>query len=392
MHSNELFLYDIIVESARAQLVAQNDDGSMPPGINGPWRDMDTPVRNTAHWALLLYKAYDISKESIFLKAALSACDYLKSEKTRPYKASFLCLLTKDRPPENGLIGQAWAIEPLIFIGRELKRRDYLEIAEEVLLKHNYEPTLHLWYNLNIDGEVGMINPTFNQQLWFATMNLILGKEINNKILILRARDFFNNLTKNLIFLEPGLIRHCLPIYAIYTNSIYKWRKFIEVKFFNMPEYKSFNLEVLYNRSIGYLPFNLYVLALGYSNIPNENWWKNKHLINIISRILAYVQDEKFINKSFINQYAWSYNPFGFEIAYALYIFQNLTNNIRPLDALKSWVELQLQKHWDLSSNLMDQNSFDPKTLAARLYEVIRLPNFKLSINNEELKNVPGPN
>ncbi|MEK6715284.1 MAG: hypothetical protein AABY43_04490 [Candidatus Omnitrophota bacterium] len=31
-----MFLYDIIIKSAQAQLKAQNDDGSMPAGNNGP--------------------------------------------------------------------------------------------------------------------------------------------------------------------------------------------------------------------------------------------------------------------------------------------------------------------------------------------------------------------
>ena len=56
-------LYEIISLSASSALKLQRDDGSMPPGWNGPYRQQETPVRNTAHWLITFLKAYEITED-----------------------------------------------------------------------------------------------------------------------------------------------------------------------------------------------------------------------------------------------------------------------------------------------------------------------------------------
>lgn len=386
----EYTLNEIIFKSAETQMKYQNSDGSLPAGRNGPWQDIDTPVRNTAHCALLFYKAFEISKENRFLKAALSACDYLMSTNVRPYKASFLCFYSSSKSQENGLIGQAWVVEPLIFIGRYLNRKDYLDLAQEVLIKHKYNTQLHLWHNLNIDGSIGEINPTFNQQLWFAVMNLLVGYENSNSILLFRAKDFFKNINKNLLFLEPGLIRHEIPDHTI-RSRFYRTLSIIKIYFKkNLPDYflKTYKTRInkpktpsrMMNLSSGYLTFNLYAFSLCYSNAPKENWWKKRWFKKIIEQIINYAQQKQFIEQSFSNAYAWRYNPVGFEIAYALNTFKDFLK-IKDSDRLiQYWIEKQLQSHWNMSLGLMNDNTGDPVTLSARLYEASRLPNIKIMV------------
>ncbi|MEW6169942.1 MAG: hypothetical protein AB1472_00030 [Candidatus Omnitrophota bacterium] len=374
-------LSEVIVMAAQRQLFLQNEDGGVPPGTNGPWKDIDTPVRNTAHWALIYYKAYTISKENRFLEASLSACNYLTSNKSRPNKVSFYCLLTKNRPPENGLIGQAWAVEPLIFIGQDLKIQGYLETAREILLKHWYEPKLHLWRILHIDGKIGTVCQTFNQQLWFATMNLILGKITNDESILMHSRDFFKNLKRNIRFLKKGLIRHRIPEHLV--SDVRSFTSFNIKKIFNKKNIKEkYTAEILRERSVGYLPFNLYALSLAYSNAPEEEWWGNSWYRKIILEIIQCIQSNRFIEESYKNPYAWRYNPFGFEIAYSLNAFRNFLNIPLSFDVLSFWVSRQLEMHWDSSSGLMNKNTTDPITLSARLYEATRLPNVGLNFNS----------
>ncbi|MEK6715282.1 MAG: hypothetical protein AABY43_04480 [Candidatus Omnitrophota bacterium] len=377
---NNIFLYDFILKTAQVQLKTQKEDGSMPAGNNGPWNDIDTPVRNTAHWALAFYKAYEISKEFRFLKAAISACDYLLSKDARPYNASFLCRLSEGEDKANGLIGQAWAIEPWLFIGKELGRKDYLSAAEDTLLKHKYDEKMHLWHNLDIDGNIGSINPTFNQQLWFATINLIAGKKNNNEELLHRSRDFFMNIRKNLFFMEPGLIIHEIPKY--FSNSLSLNR---------LSGLKIYIKRVLKHRcsparikelSIGYLPFNLYAFALAYDNAPDERWWDNKRFKKIIQEIIIYIQKEQFLKEANKNKYTWTYNPLGFEIAYALYIFRNILSLKNNEESLKYWIEKQMDNYLNLESPQRDGTNIDKITFSARLYEATRLPNIELHLSN----------
>ena len=74
----DLTLYDCLVKSAIKALTLQHEDGSMPAGHNGPYFDLETPVRNTGHWLMTFLKVYSITKKKIFFNAAQKALDYGK--------------------------------------------------------------------------------------------------------------------------------------------------------------------------------------------------------------------------------------------------------------------------------------------------------------------------
>ena len=84
-------LNKIIVGSAESGLKFQREDGSFPPGHNGPWNNPETPVRATSHWAILMLKAYELTKNKKFKEAAQKSGDYLIDKKNRPFNFSFFC-------------------------------------------------------------------------------------------------------------------------------------------------------------------------------------------------------------------------------------------------------------------------------------------------------------
>ena len=124
-----LELYDLIIRSAKIGLTLQNNDGSFPKGHDGPWYYTDTFLRTTAHWALLISKAYELTGEKNFEEATIKACDYLICNKARPYNLTFHCRAeSSDKDQCNGLIGQAWVLEALIVIGQQLKEEKYISV------------------------------------------------------------------------------------------------------------------------------------------------------------------------------------------------------------------------------------------------------------------------
>ncbi len=167
---SKIDLNEVLIRSSSAALALQREDGSFPEGHNGPWNDLDTPVRVTANWSILLLKGYTLTRDKIMRDAALRAGDYLTNSKCRPHCFSFFCRKTKNKNQCNGLIGQAWAIEALIELGKELKKNRYLQIAEDVIMKHRFNEKHCLWHNLEIDGKNLHINRTLNQQIWFSLM------------------------------------------------------------------------------------------------------------------------------------------------------------------------------------------------------------------------------
>jgi len=327
-------LHNILVKSALSGLKLQRKDGSFCPGHNGPWNDLDTPARVTAHWCLTFIKAYELTKDSRFKRAAKKAGIYLTSKKCRPYGFSFFCRNTKNKC--NGLIGQAWVIEALIRLGSFLKDGKYFEIAEDVILKHAFNENLCLWHNLEIDGRRLNLNRTLNQQIWFGAMAYKLACIINNETIMSKAVSFFKNLHKHMRFNGKHITHLIHPL----ANFIFK------------------------KEAIGYLSFSIAGLSHAYKLNPSLI---NKQVIDYVSK------SNEFLNRKIYqsdSKFCWSYNPTGFEAAYAIKTFK-----LRSSRTSSEWISKQLAKHFDFQSNLMNKNTPDPDTLAARIYEAACLPN-----------------
>ena len=270
--------------------------------------------RTTAHWALINFKAYEITGEERFLSSTIKASEYLIRKEQRPYGYTFYCRTTQTgKNMCNGLIGQAWAIEPLILIGNSLNKREYLDVAKKVLLSHRYNYKQHVWNNTEINGKILGINHTLNQQVWFATLNLILGKFLCDQKLNDLAIDFFINLPLLVgSFEEKGLIKHTFDGHVWFFRKIAK--QLIGRTYKNYDEQKML--------SQGYLSFVLYGLALAYEYSSEQIFWSDIRIKNFISSSVNYIVSKFPFGHGEKTGYRWCYNPTGIEIAYTLQIFQ----------------------------------------------------------------------
>ena len=341
-----MFLYDLLIKSAEIGLTLQEEDGKFPKGHNGPWNDEDTYVRTTAHWALLLYKVYSITKDTRYLNASIRACDYIVAKENRPNGYTFRCRTESKKNQCNGLIGQAWAVEPLIFIGHTINNDRYINTALEVIEIHPYDFEKHGWVTVEIDGKKLGVHRTINQQIWFSCMALILGTFLENVNLLDRGIDFFSNIYQNIKFLEEGLIKH--------DDS---------------------NKDVK-NRSLGYLTFILYGFALAYKYTKANQFWENQDLKNIIASAFKYIElnyPYGYLEEGF----RWGYNPVGLEMAFATQTFCGYLDIANPQQLIKKYLHMQIKGYFDFEKGLMCKNTCDENILAARLYEAVRLNNIQ---------------
>lgn len=353
--------YEILLKTAEEYLKIQNSDGSFESGHNGPWMDEESKVRNTAHISLILFRAYEIKKDIKFLNASKKACDFLLLDKNRPYKKNILSRYSGD--PTNGIIGPAWAIEPLIYIGNKLNKQRYLDFAEKIILLHKFSKKRKLWYISNIDGSIGKIDETFNHQLWFAYVALTIGNIKNNEIILNYCNEFFNGLEKNLTFLEKGLMEHT------FRKPGLKYQ--IKKKLIYLYELSKGNINPIFKRSKGYLGFNLHGFALAHYFNPEMQFWNNlnkKIMDSLDYATNHYPMDLMSGNKS----YGWAYNPTGIEIAFSLQCF----NKIPEKDEIIKWLGAQFYNYYDLNGSMMNKNTCDPITSSARFYESIFLDNY----------------
>mgnify|MGYP001189240708 FL=1 len=361
-------LHELIVKVAETGLQSQSSDGSMIPGRNGPYNDIETPVRNTSHWAITFVKAFQLTSEEKFKKAALACTGYLSGQKARPYGKTFWHRKSDSKDKCNGLIGQAWSIEAIAIASNTFNIPELTDLATEIFDLHPFDTKRKLWHRVETDGEILTIDETFNHQLWFAAASSIIKGENDEDIHDI-IKLFIGGIKENINQYGSGLIGQ-----SIKTKKRPPYDKnpimFLKKSMAKIIEFKRKRDWILY-KSIGYHAFNLYGLSMLKNNIECSNIWPE----NIVSKALEYAKSSDFANQLEGNEFGFPYNPPGFELPFALIKLDKSTNT----ETFTNVVSKQLSMCFDFDNYSMDINTKDPVTHAARFYEATRLPNLSVT-------------
>jgi hypothetical protein len=360
-----LTLYEFIEQSARAALTLQGGNGAMPPGHNGPYLDPETPVRNTAHWLITFLKAYELTGDKQFYLASERAVSFLTGASARPMQASFWCRKNPEKNFSNGLVGQAWVIEALIYACKPLSRDDLIKLAEDVFLLHPQDLDSGCWRIVNVDGSYGTLDFTLNHQIWFAAAGALIA-QVNKNSVEANVLSFLDKLDDHLALYNSGLIKHTsisFPPPTALSRIRYLWS--------SLPGKPSRGYMKM--KSEGYHGFNLYGLTLLHTVFPEHRFWSTLKL----KRVLDYTETENYRNGVAKSTYGYPYNPPGFEITYAMEKFQRGSKEIR-----QKWVQEQINYNFDFHTKLLERNTKDSNTMAARLYEATRLGNYSITIES----------
>jgi hypothetical protein len=351
-------LSGIVLSKASAVVCKQENSGTLPAGHNGPYRDTETPVRNTAYW--LYTFSWLVSKGAEeFRIPANRAADYLISEDARPMGAAFFCRKNPDKDFSNGLIGQAWVAESLLFAAGVLERNELVDLVIEVLAKHKFSEQLGGWHVLNVDGSNGSFCATFNQQLWFAAMSAKIGKGTE---LEERALRFFSRNITSVELYQDGVILHHSEMRRLVRGDRITKRDLVRSLLWLAQRRGRMSVER--TRSVGYHSFNLVAFSYLKQCWPEHQFWRSKKF----SRIAMAVQSQSFLRNLDESVYAWAYNPSGFEIAFFGEVFGLGPNYCRD------WVEKQvLRTYRQADYKGFEVKAPDLETFSARIYEAARL-------------------
>jgi len=369
---------EFIISVAQKGLLLQDEKGSMPSGHNGPYLVNETPVRNTSHWLILFAKAYKITNKEIFKDCVEKAANYLTNKNAWPNNASFLHIKDASKDKSNGVIGAAWTIEALYEASCILDDKKYSDIAEVVLLKHEFIEKLGVWKRLSINGETGRIDQTFNHQLWLAACSsLLLNTNSKKKSEIKRNLELFlSKIPENIFIYSSGLIHHPIvrkmdvrsrlnEILKLIVEGIESLTRLNKSSKRNKIQY----LTNIYWKSIGYHSFNTYAFALLKTNTQDSLFWQSKLIENITNFLLS---SEYKKSLDIENYYGFPYNPPGFEIPYSIEVLSAIQAS--ELVAISNfWVSEQIKRHFNWSTMLMDIDTKDVNTNTARIYELCRV-------------------
>lgn len=365
---NKIDFDELFISGAENILDMQNNDGSFFQTNNGPRNQLETSIRSTSHIAIYMFKVYEITNEEKYLQASIKACKFLVRHLKRN-KYMFVCFEANQKLLlTNGLIGQAWGIESLIYVGIKTNNNEFLMCAERNIENHCFSSRKFLWHNSDIDGKKREINYKLNQQIWFSANALILSKHIKNSEIFHKSELFFKNIKKHISYIPCSrIIYHTIPN---------KRKKLSFLKYFIYRYLFKKDIVSEVETSYGYFSFLLYGIAFAYSYTKNESFWEKIEIQKLINKPLKkYIKDikgDKLIN----NRYAWSYNPTGIEISYVLQAFPNLNLGMN----ISYFLNKQLALNYDWQNKLMKLNTNDPNILLARFYESSRLDNIEVSM------------
>jgi len=360
-------LDELIVRTSHAALAVQGKDGAFPPGHNGPYRDPESPARNTAHWMVSLVRSFEITGDRRYRDAARHAIEFLLRPEARPMGATYLCRTNPDKDLCNGLIGQAWIIEGLVTAARALDDDRCWEAARDLFGLHPFSERRGLWQRVNVDGSLGGVDTTFNHQLWFAAAGALIDPDPAGEIGSRVIRFLDSALAGALRTHRSGRVRQAVgPDSA--STIVKGWARAL----FSPASTRRRSAALAY-REVGYHAFNLHGFALLFGQVPQHPIWTSA----TFSSVLDFVHTRRF-ESSLENPFGGPYNPVGFETAYAAETFAGRAG--LQAASTRDWIERQLDRFYDHTTNLMTRNTSDPNTLAARFYEVTRLVDLAIEV------------
>lgn len=351
-------LFRVIERGALRALETQGADGEFPAGHNGPYRDAETPVRNTAHWLTTLCYLYHHTGERRWYDGGHRASAFLLNEVARPRATVFHCRTNPMKDATNGVIGQAWAIEGLITAGTVLGREDAWRVAREVFFLHPFADEQGVWSTVGIDGSEQAVDTTFNHQLWFAAIGALL----DDREADARAWRFLDRVGSRVQIYRQGIVYHRSRVPVSANGKSTKLRGVLRTTRSALSALKG--ARALRSKSVGYHAFNLYALALLKKRFPAHDFWTSHRF----GRMLNVTTLRSFVRDLPKSAYGYPYNPPGIELAFTGEVF-GLGRDYREV-----WLRRQTQMTYNRTTGeLLTRMTPDVVTSAARIYEATRL-------------------
>ena len=362
----------LLRECADARLEEFRALGHAAAGHNGPYRVQDTPVRNTGHWLIVYSYLWKTTGDERFREISRRFARYLLDEQAKSASGSIRCT---DDPgamdSTNGVIGQAWTIEALLYAYDVFRDEAYLNCALSVFRAQRFDPLTGFWKRVEPDGKERGYDYTLNHQVWFCYAGLLILKYRADAEIDRQTACFLRRVRREYFGIHPdGLIRH-------YGRMSRPRRQFAKLYLKQYVKYAGLRMGVfrpekvdLITQEEGYQLFELFGYALISRLRPNEPLFRSK----AFRRALALGTDMEHMNAILgvdtpdtMNPYAYGYNSPAFEEPLAELLFTGGMDG----EKLERLLILQKALTWDGESHSFSRSTADPETLTARLYELV---------------------
>ena len=367
-------IINIITEIADSKLNEIEKKGHVESGVNGPYNCDDTPVRNTAHWCVTYSFLYKKDNKIEYKRAVKKLADYICDFQKNSSSGAIKCMNDTKFTDTNGLIGQAWAIEGLIYAYNLIKDYSYIECAKEIFDSQLFDYNSGQWLQIDSKGNNCGIDIAFNHQLWFAAIGYQLNSIIHDDKIQKELDIYEDKIADNFCVYRNGMIKH-LGYLKNNTPTINKIKKLIKRLYPVFLTKKNPDSLSVVSFESAYQLFNLYGFAIIKQYKPNFKIFNTKKF----KKALKYGLDIKKLNNIFnvspkngetTCKYAYSYNSPAFEYGFVAKVFDSDNYDVKKIEYI---FNIGLDLCYSKDKKSFNRNTNDPKTLTARVYELIRL-------------------
>lgn len=326
-------------------------------GCNGPYKMVQLPTRNTAHWIISFSIMYKFTGDMEYRRIVWRFTKYLvDAVKKDNYAVRYL-------EDEFNIIGLAWVIEALLYASDLLDDVEPLRIAEKIFLSQQYDKKKHIWIAVNGEGKELGVDVAFNHNLWFAMAGAKLCKKEQCDEIEFEVSDFLKFMDKQFLSYRNGLICHFIKN----SGDVFRDVKHLVRKMIFQVTGKDFPWKkrnwVEYERA--YHLFSVYAFAQLKLLYPDLDLFQNKKM----RKVLAYSSNiNHFITFEHAFSYSYAYNSPAYEYPLVQKVFFP-ENFVDPEKVFK----VHCDTIFDEKTKVFSKNTVDVDTLNARVYETMQL-------------------
>lgn len=351
-------------------------DKTIDCGINGPYDDQETKVRDLSHLIVitalegLLFDRVEMRQRVLVMAEELMAL--------RGSDGMYRIRMKPGKDECNGVLGHAWVMEAFIYAYKATAQSSFLDEAVRVARMHGFHKGLGLWCRPLRGVDAGAIDYTLNHQLWYAATLMELNRFVDDPVFKEETEVFFVRLDKNFktnrqgrithsIYNRVGLpasVRQCIKKDKILLNELLGRPSFK----YKEEGYHLFNLMAFarINRldpSLSVFRTGCFQQALKYLGSPlfKEGLLSGKIVLDasLHNRIADPSEKE-------INIYGYPYNVPGFELMYVQEVFK--TDRLAAEECLSE----QFRLTFDEGTGFFGKRCHDKTTINYRIYEYYR--------------------
>ena len=374
----------LLLKIAENELKYIRKQGHARAGSNGPYCNIDTPVRNSGHYLILFSYLHSLTQKTEYLDAVYTLADYLAQKSNYGISGSIRHRKDYRFDQTNGLVGQAWTMEALIEAFSMTKKEYYLQLAEKIYYAQRFEKNSALWHVTDCNGDEGF-DLVFNHQLWFAACASMIYEHTKDRVIGDNIQSFLDAADSQYFTIhDNGLIIHKLN-YSLTEREkeinrvLSRKRKLISLlrqpvttirnKIINTQKDRTFLLGL----EEGYHLFDLYGFAIlkknvSFSGHPIFQSDKLKASIEYINHDEHIFGLEKPVGGEVFNKFAFAYNSPAFEYPFVAKVLSPRCS----IEVCNSLLEYQTSMTYENTTQSFSNNVADPITLTARSYELVR--------------------